>query len=194
MKKLIVLSALAIAISSLSNIATAQAPQDTNTVNTTSARSGLVEIIDGIAVPHEILMQVQLDHQGKSIISVRETGAGSMKAYLAVVDDDDVRDANVIHIYFDQEWNKLEELNITAPPAPEPATTEEAQPTEQTEPQPAPESAQTPSPSQTKPEQKPIKPSSDNNTQTKPEEDSTTQSGTDTNSDSTSTETTTTTN
>jgi hypothetical protein len=67
-------------------------------------------VIDGIPVPHEILMYVQMEYQGYAVTKANKVTQGSGTFYQLLVDNDDQPyNGLVIYLLYDTNWQLVSE-------------------------------------------------------------------------------------
>lgn len=79
-------------------------------------------VIDGIEIPEEVLIQIQMDHQGYAATKASITHRNGQQHYSLRVDrNDDPSDYNSFYLLYDMNWQLVGRENTVAPPPPPPA-------------------------------------------------------------------------
>ena len=106
-------------------------------------------VIDGVAVPFEVQMSIQLKYQGHAVTKIAVVSHNGEQAYRLRVDRDDVPDDyESIYLYYDMKWQYIDDKKM-APPAQPAFKSEPPKPAsvQKPEPEPAP-AAEPPAPAQ----------------------------------------------
>lgn len=85
-----------------------------------------VSVIDGVEVPEEILLEVQMEHQGYAVVKALKTRRSGQTAYMLRLESGN-RAQRAFYLLYDQAWVAIGREEVV--PKPEPVPTEEtAQP------------------------------------------------------------------
>ena len=137
MKRLIVLGLIASVIGIGGNMADAQnalpAVQPSRTVPMRPS-----SVIDDIAVPLEVLNNIQLEFQGYAVTEARKLVRNGQEAYRLRIDrDDDRTDYESFYLTYDKDWFRIGDKEKAAAPRPKPPEPEPERQREPEKPQPA---------------------------------------------------------
>ena len=122
--KLLMVSGTALLALSLSNPAAATAPvTSAQTADQASQQAAagdqptMMIVIDGVAVPFDVQMGIQLKYQGHAVTKVAVVSHNGEQAYRLRVDRDDIPDDfDSIYLYYDMNWQYIDDKKM-APPA-----------------------------------------------------------------------------
>jgi hypothetical protein len=107
-----------------------------NEIAVADSMKSMTSTIDGIAVPVESLMQIQMKYQGYAVTKAQQVNRNGKEVYELRVDrDDQTTDYDGFYLFYDKNWKFLDEQKITAPQKSKPQIAPSAKP----EPAPAPE-------------------------------------------------------
>lgn len=119
MKKLIVLGLVIIAFSThntqVASTQTANSPAQPTTA--TNARTTMVEIIDGIGVPMDVLMYAQTEYVGHAVIKAEKIQRDGKQLYRLRVDRDQIPDDyDSFYLLYDMGWQLVGNEKASPPP------------------------------------------------------------------------------
>ena len=88
------------------------------------SQSSMTSTIDGVAVPDDTLMAIQMNYPGQAVTAASTGFAGSQPVYRLVVDhDDDLNNGPTLVLTFDMQWKLLSSAQAAPPPVVSPTPT-----------------------------------------------------------------------
>lgn len=152
MRRFIALTALLLVLSFFNTAVAENAVTEDPKMNPNEWR--MVSAIDGIEVPEEILIQIQMDYPGHAATKASKTVRNGQELYALRVDrDDNPSDYDSFYLLYNSDWQSVGKEDLVAPQPvfqPEPAPEQPAS----AEPDETPQTPETPKPPQ--PEEPPV--------------------------------------